>query len=89
MGRVFVYGTDQLWNAGEHAAAQPVLGDVAKEPLNHIEAGRRSRREVHVKARMLLRPPNRCSVLVRRVVVSDQVQRLVLGRLAFGVWRSI
>ena len=32
---------DQLWHAGEHAAAQPIDGDVVKKPHDHVQPRRR------------------------------------------------
>ena len=41
----------QLGHAGEHAAAQPLDGDVAEEALDHVQPRTGRRREVHVEAR--------------------------------------
>lgn len=49
-------------------------GDVAEEPLDHVQARRRSRRGVHVEARIPGQPRLRRRVLVRGAVAGDQVQ---------------
>ena len=40
----------------EHAIAQALGRDVAKEPLDHVELGRRGRSEMNMQARMLGEP---------------------------------
>jgi hypothetical protein len=46
----------ELWNGGEDAASDAVLGDQAKEALDLIEPGGRGGGEVQVKARVLGQP---------------------------------
>ena len=41
MVEVFVDGSFELWNGGEDAASDAVLGDQAKEALDLIEPGGR------------------------------------------------
>ena len=66
----------------EAVAPDPVLGDVTKEPLDHVQPGGAGGREVHDEARMLCQPRANLRMLMRRVVVDDQVQDHLLGRLA-------
>ena len=63
--------------------------DVAEEALDHVQPRRRGRREVHVEARVLGQPLLHLGMLVRGVVVADQVQRLVLGRLAVDLAQEL
>jgi len=72
---------DQVLHAGKHTAAQSLVSDVAEEALDHVQPRRRSGREVHVESPVLVQPLLHHGVLVRGVVVADQVQRLVFGRL--------
>jgi hypothetical protein len=58
----------------EYTAPEPVLREVAKEALYHVQPRRAGRREVHVKARMPFQPPLHLGMFVRGVVVRDQVQ---------------
>ena len=44
---------------------------------------------MHVEARVLLQPPLHDGMLVGGVVVGDQVQRLVLGRLAVDLAQEL
>ena len=84
-----VNGVDQLRHAGEDAAAQPLGRDVAKEALDPVRPRGRSRREMHVNAWMLVQPVLHERMLVRRVVIGDQVQRFVLGRLALDLLEKL
>ena len=86
---VFIDGGDQLRHAGEHAATQALGGDVAEESLDHVQPRRRGRCEVHVEARVFGQPLLHCRVLVRGVVVGDEVQRLALGRLAIDLAQEL
>jgi hypothetical protein len=72
-----VDGGLQVGNAAEYAAADALVGDVAKEPLHHVEPGGTGRREVQVKARMLGQPGQDFGVLVGGVVIDDEVQFLL------------
>lgn len=82
MSNEVVNGADQFPHAGEHAAAQPLGGEVAEETLDPVQPGRRGGGEVHDESRMLVQPRLHGRMLVRGAVVGDQMQRLVLGRLA-------
>jgi len=86
---VFVDGGNQLRDAGEHAAAQPLGGDVAKEAFDHVQPRGRSGGEVHDESRMLFQPRLHGRMLVRGVVVGDQMQRLVLGRFAVDLLEEL
>ena len=82
---VLVDSRDELWHAGEHTTTQAVLGDVSKKPLHHVQPGRRGWREMHVKSWMLVQPVLYHRMLMRGVVVNDQVQRFALGCLALDL----
>ena len=41
MGDVLIDGSFEFGHAGEHAAAQPIGGDVAEEAIDHVEPRRR------------------------------------------------
>ena len=58
---------------------EPVLREVSKESLNHVEPGSTGRSEVNFEPRMALQPRLHSRVLVRRVVVHDQMQLFLLG----------
>ena len=103
-GDVQVDGQLQFGHAGEAVALDAVLGDVAEEALDHVQPRGAGGREVHDEARMLGQPGLHVGVGVRGVVVHDQMQLQVLGRLAvdqpqelqpllvpvprLGTWRS-
>jgi hypothetical protein len=89
MGDVLIDGGDKFGHAGEHASAQPLGGDIAEEALNHIQPRRGGGREVHVEARMLDQPSLYGRMLVRGVVVRDQMERLVLGRFAIDLAQEL
>ena len=89
MGDVLVDGGYQFRHAGEHATAQPLVGNIPEEPFDHVQPRRRGGREVHVEPRMLGQPCLHDWMLVRGVVVGDQVQRFVLGRLAIDLAQEL
>jgi len=89
MRDVFVNGGDQFGHAGEHAVAQSVGRDVTEEPLDHVQPRGGGWREVHVDTRVLGQPLLHDRMLVRRIVVGDEVQRLVLGRLAVDLAQEL
>jgi len=53
VSNVFVDGSDQFRHAGDHAAAQALIGDVAEEALDHVQPRRRCGREVHLEIDLL------------------------------------
>ena len=89
MRDVLVNGRHQLRHAGKHAPTQSIGRDVAKEPLDHVQPRGRGRREVHVKSRVFCQPRLHLGVLVRGVVVGDQMQRLVLWGLAINLAQEL
>ena len=72
----------QVGHAFENATANALVRDVAKEALDHVEPRRTGGREVHVKSGVLGQPGEYLRVLVSRIVVHDQVQLLLVRRLA-------
>ena len=78
MVEVLVDGRFELGNGGEDAASDAVLGDQAEEALDLIEPGGRGGGEVQVKARVLGQPCLNVGMLVRSVVVEDQVEIMQL-----------
>jgi len=48
-----------------------LVGEISKKTFHHVEPGSVGRCEVHVEARMALKPALHSGVLVRRVVVSN------------------
>jgi len=66
-------------DAAKDAAAQPVLGQVAEESLDHVQPRAACGREVHVKAGMAAEPALDLGVLMGGVVVHDHVD-LLFGR---------
>ena len=70
---VEVYGVDQLGDRAEAAREDGLLAQIAKEALDHIDPGSAGGREVEMKARMTLQPATDLLVLVRRIVIHDQM----------------
>ena len=81
MVKVLVDGRFELWNGGEDGASNAFLGDQTEEALDLIEPGGRGGREVQVKAWVLGQPCLNVGMLVRRVVVEDEVELPFLWRL--------
>jgi hypothetical protein len=75
---------DEFFNAVKHASADALVGEISKETFHDVEPGSAGRCEVHVEARMALQPALHSGVLVRRVVVSNEVEaRLQLAHFPF------
>ncbi len=69
-------------DAGEAVAPDALVGDVAKEALNHVQPRCAGGREVDDKARVSGQPLLHFGMVVRGVVVHDQMQAQVFGRFA-------
>ena len=67
-------GVLQLGDAFEGATSNTVSGDLGEEAFDHVEPGRRGRREVQMKARMRLEPAFDGGRLMRGIVVDDEMQ---------------
>ncbi len=70
-------GRHQFFDIAEDAAAEPVLGKVAEEALDHVQPGTAGGREIDVESRMAVEPLFDLGVLVGRVVVHDHVDLLL------------
>ena len=79
---VLVDGGDQFRDTAKDAAFQSVGRDAAEEALDHVEPGGGGWREVHDEAGMPGQPLLHRRMLVGGVVVGDEVQCFVPGRLA-------
>ena len=78
-GEVSVDGGLEIDDALEDAALEPLPGQFGEEAFDGIEPGGRGRGEVEMEPRMPFEPGADLGMLVRGVVVDDQVQ-LPLGR---------
>ena len=65
----------------KNATPQALLGQVAKQTFHHVEPGGTGRGGVHVKAGMALQPAPHLGMFVGRIVVGNDVNLFVLGRL--------
>jgi hypothetical protein len=79
----------QLENATEKATLELIGGGAAKETLDPVDQGRRGRSKVLVVTRMLLLPPLHLLMLVRGVVVTDQVKIRLLSRFAVDLTQEL
>ena len=73
---------DQVGHRLKDAAADRLVGELAEEPLDHVHPRAGRRREVQMKAWVLGQPRLDVLMLVRCVVVEDQVDLQALGDLA-------
>src|SRR3979411_125937 len=64
----------EFLRAAMHAAAQLLLSEGGKPPLDQVDPGRPGRREVHVVARMAGKPSLDTRRLVCAVVVQNQME---------------
>ncbi len=69
----------QSRDATERAASNPTTRDFGKKALHRVEPGRTGRCEMHAVARMVGKPLFDFRVLMRRVVVHDQVNGEFFG----------
>src|SRR3954469_9208779 len=74
---------DQFPQVRERSGSYDPTGNFTEESFDHVEPGGRSRREVHVEARVLLEPGPHLRVFVRGVVVENQMD--VQHRIYFAV----
>ena len=71
----------ESFDAGKHAAPELILGQVAEESFDHVEPTAAGGREVKMEALVARRPALNRRVFVGGIVVDDQVQLFVGGRL--------
>ena len=67
-------GFDKLWHAAKQAEAQPFIFQIAEPSLGEVQTRRTRGREVDLQARMAGQPTLDLLMLVRRVVVDDEMQ---------------
>ena len=78
-GDVRVDGFGEFFDTAKDAAANALHGKVAKEAFDPVQPGGAGRREVKVEARIALLPRLDLFMLVRRVVLADEVNLFVRG----------
>jgi hypothetical protein len=79
---------DQFVDARKGAFTDDVVGELAKEALDEVEPGGTGRGKVDLNVRMLLQPSADGGMLVRSVVVDDQMQRQPCGRLTMDFFEE-
>ena len=70
---VGVYGADEFRDARDGEASELTLGQFGEEALDEIEPGRAGGNEVEVDPGMFFEPPTHLLVLVRGIVVEDEM----------------
>ena len=73
-GEVSIDGGLEIDDAGEDAALQSLPGQFGEEALDGIEPGRRGRDDVEMEPGVPFEPGQHLGMLVRGVVVDDQVE---------------
>ncbi len=88
LGQVRFDVPDQLTDAGEAAFANYVLSEFAEEALDEVEPGASGWRAMNVKSRTPCEPRFHFLVFVYAVVVHNEMNIQILGRLSvdFGFW---
>ena len=74
---VLVDGSDEFWNASEGTATDTLVGQFSKPTLHQIEPGRTGRCEMEMESRMSFQPAFDAGVLMRPVIVDDDMYLLV------------
>ncbi len=72
---------NQLLDVAERTTANALVRDFPEPTLNQVQPRTGGRREAHMNARVSLQPPLDFRVLVRRVVVDNQMQARFAWRL--------
>jgi hypothetical protein len=62
---------DQFLHVMKDAAADSLVGEVAKEAFHHVQPRTTGRREVHVEPAVPIQPPLNLRMFVRRVVIGN------------------
>src|ERR1039458_1748629 len=83
MSDVGLDGVNQLGNAMEDATANALSAEVPKESFDHIQPGSTGGGEVHLHTGMTLQPALHFGMLVGRIVIRYDMQRLLRRR--FGI----
>lgn len=81
---VLFNGLNQVRHTPEHPAADSFGGQFTEEPFDQVEPRAARRREMHMKPRMALEPPLHLGVLMRRIIIGDEMQGFVLWRLGIN-----
>jgi hypothetical protein len=81
-GEELVDRLDQLGDAVEDAAAERFVGELAEPAFDEVEPRARGRDEVEMEAGVFREPRLDVGVFVGAVVVDDQVEFAVTGKLA-------
>ena len=82
-------GSDQIRYATEHATSNTFAGDLPKPPFNKIEPRGRGRREVAMKAGMLFQPGLDPGMIVRAIIVQDQMEIEFPGGLPINLAQEL
>src|SRR5260370_210474 len=82
VGEVFLDGGFEFGDAFEDAASDAFCSDAPEEALDLVEPRRRCWGEVHMKTGMSLEPRLNLGVLVRGVIVGNQMHIKPLGCVA-------
>lgn len=73
----------QVADALEHSPAKALFAQVPKEALDHVQPRGAGRCEVAVETRVAFKPRLHFLMLVRGVVVTDEMNLPILGHAAF------
>lgn len=86
---VALNGADQFGYTGKDAAAQALSDQVPEETLDPVQPRCGCRGKMDMEARRFLQPLLDLGVLVRGVVVADQMQRFLLGRFSVDLAQKL
>src|SRR5207249_1947184 len=74
---------DEFIDGAEDSMAKPAFGEITKETFDHVQPRGTGRREVNVEALVPFHPCLDVGMLVRGVVVTNDVNVFVSGRIPF------
>jgi len=84
-GDILLGSASQFKPAAEDTAPQSIRRDTADDAHDHVERGSGRRREMDMAAQMPCQPLADLEMLVRRVVITDQMQILVID-VSQSIW---
>lgn len=85
---VIVNSSGQGTHIGERSTAQPFISNLLEPAFYHIESGTRHGGEVQMESRMALQPRLNAGMLMRSIVVHDQVQAQTLRGLGIDAFEK-
>lgn len=86
---IVLNGLFEFFDACKATVSNALDGEVAKESFDHIEPGRTGRRVMDLEAWVLCEPCGDVLLLVRGVVIGNQMDLAVAGVASFNLFQEL